>query len=168
MVLALAVKPTAGNKVWQELIAAARLVASVEVLAFSTKVPAVVVLHVFEPLDAAVKVNVWALFPSVSVSPTVVWPTKVPVTLAVEALFVRVKVFDPLVTVIVGAVVDVGKPVKVPVAVDGTALFVSTSAFDPLVIVMAPALGAAVKVPVALLPVPLVPRVNVFEPLAIV
>ena len=38
-----------------------------EVLAFVTKVPAVVVLHVFEPLDAAVKVNVWVLFVSVSV-----------------------------------------------------------------------------------------------------
>src|SRR5207249_2832965 len=59
--LVLAVKPTLGNEMLQELIAAARFVASVVVLALFTKVPAVALVQPFVPLFTSVKVNVCAL-----------------------------------------------------------------------------------------------------------
>src|SRR5438034_11824329 len=88
------------------------------------------------------------------------------------ALVVRLNVFEPLVIVIVGAVVDVGAPAKVPVAFAAVALVVRTNPFDPLgsdefVIVTAPVLGEALNVPVTVPFVPLFVSVNVFDPLVI-
>ncbi len=58
---------------------------------------------------------------------------KVPTACAAVALVVRFNVFDPLVTEIVGAVLEVGGPETVPVAVDCVALFVRVNVFGPLV-----------------------------------
>ena len=62
-----------------------------------------------------------------SVLPAVPWPTNVAVEAAIDALFVRLNMFDPLVMVIVGDVLDVGGPAKLPVALPGVAPFVTSS-----------------------------------------
>ncbi len=67
------------------------------------------------------------MFPAVGAA------VKVPVACAAVESVVRFKVFVPLVTVIVGAEVEVGEPEKVPVALDAVALFVRVNVFDPLV-----------------------------------
>jgi len=80
LVLDVAVKPTAGKRVLQLLIASLRLLASVDVVALVTKVPAIAVVHVFEPEVAAVSTSVLPFNPLwiVIVWPAVGVPLKVP------------------------------------------------------------------------------------------
>jgi len=63
LVLDVAVKPTAGKKLLQLLIASLRLAASVDVVALVTKVPAVALVHAFEPEVAAVSTSELAFNP---------------------------------------------------------------------------------------------------------
>jgi len=63
LVLDVAVKPTAGKRVLQLLIASLRLLASVDVVALVTKVPAVALVQAFEPEVAAVSTSELAFNP---------------------------------------------------------------------------------------------------------
>ena len=63
LVLEVAVKPTAGKDVLQLLIASLRLLASVDVVALVTKVPAVALAQAFEPEVAAVSTSELAFNP---------------------------------------------------------------------------------------------------------
>lgn len=54
----------------------------------------------------------------------------------VDAFVVKVVVLDPLRTVIVGAVAEVGAPEKVPIAFAPVAFVVAVSVFDPAVTVI--------------------------------
>src|ERR1039458_6845542 len=101
-------------------------------------------VSVLEPLPMVI---VWPL-----VGPA---PEKVPVAVAPVPLFVRLNVLElapaELVTVMVGAVVEVGAADTVPMAEAVVALVVSTNGLEPFVMVtLWPAPGAPVNVPVAL------------------
>jgi len=152
------------------LIAAVKAVALVEpVVELLTKVPLkgdTTPVHVFEaPGFRVIVFEPLVIVMACEAVVSAVLPKVAMVVLPVP-LFVKLKVFDPLVMVI--AVLENGEPEKVPVAFAPVPPFASVRVFDPLVIVMLPLLGAAVKVPVAWAAFALLVRVNVLVPLVTV